>query len=105
MTSVRWLRVVGPTEGNRAIARILFAVDRSTYCQLAAAEVAAMAAQLGAQVLLLHVAEVPAGVDGSSYHIPEESSELLASFQARLQGPALTTVPLQVRAARVGPVR
>ena len=92
------------TREDGGIARMLFAVDRSTYCRLAAHDVSAMASQLGAEVLLLHVAEVPVGVHGSSYQIPEEGSRLLASIQALLERPGLTTVPLGVRAARVGRV-
>jgi len=87
-----------------AITRVLFAVDRSNYCRLAAGGVAAMAAQLGAEVLLLHVAEVPMGVDASSYQVPEEDSRLLASIQDALRRPGLTTTTVGIRAARVGRV-
>ena len=51
--------------------------------------VAAMASQLGAEVLLLHVVEVPMGVDASSYQVPEEGTRLLASMQDALQRPGV----------------
>jgi nucleotide-binding universal stress UspA family protein len=86
------------------ITRMLFAVDRSNYCRLAAGNVAAMASQMGAEVLLLHVAEVPIGVDASSYQVPLEGSQLLASMQDALQRPGVTTTSIGIRAARVGRV-
>ena len=86
------------------ITRILFAVDRSAYCRMAAGDVAAMAQQLGAEVLLLHVVEVPRGVDASSYQVPEEGERLIASMQEHFQLPGLTTTAVGVRAARVGRV-
>ncbi|MDQ6742601.1 MAG: universal stress protein [Candidatus Dormibacteraeota bacterium] len=86
------------------ITRILFAVDRSAYCRLAAGEVAEMAGQLGAEVLLLHVVEVPRGVDASSYQVPEEGNRLIESMQELFQRPGLTVIPVGVQAARVGHV-
>jgi nucleotide-binding universal stress UspA family protein len=83
---------------------MLFAVDRSNYCRLAAGNVGAMASQMGAEVLLLHVAEVPIGVDASSYQVPVEGSRLLASMQDALQRPGVTATSIGIRAARVGRV-
>jgi nucleotide-binding universal stress UspA family protein len=86
------------------ITRILFAVDRSAYCRLAAGEVAEMAGQLGAEVLLLHVVEVPRGVEASSYQVPAEGNRLIDSMQELFQRPGLTVIPVGVQAARVGHV-
>jgi nucleotide-binding universal stress UspA family protein len=55
-------------------------------------------------VLLLHVVEVPKGVDASSYQVPEEGTRLVESMQELFQRPGLTTTPVGVRAARVGRV-
>jgi nucleotide-binding universal stress UspA family protein len=91
-------------QNDRAITRILFAVDRSAYCRMAAEDVAAMALQLGAEVLLLHVVEVPRGLDASTYRVPEEGERLVASMQGLVQRPGLRVFPVGVRAARVGRV-
>jgi len=91
-------------ENGPLITRILFAVDRSNYCRLAAGDVAAIASQLGAEVLLLNVAVVPTGVDASSYLIPDESTRLLAHMQELLARPGVVASPLEVRAARAGRV-
>jgi nucleotide-binding universal stress UspA family protein len=95
---------VGTIENGRSITRVLFAVDRSNYCRLAAGDVAAMASQLGAEVLLLHVAQVPTGVDASSYQVPADGTRLLASLQALFEREGVAASPLGVRAARVGRV-
>src|SRR5437868_241232 len=95
---------MGSIRTDGVISRMLFAVDRSNYCRLAAGGVAAMASQLGAEVLLLHVVEVPMGVDASSYQVPEEGTRLLASMQDALQRPGVTTTTVGIRAARVGRV-
>jgi nucleotide-binding universal stress UspA family protein len=63
-----------------------------------------MALQLDAEVLLLHVAGVPTGVDASSYPIPAEGTQLLASMQEHLQRVGVNASALSVRAARVGRV-
>src|SRR5437764_4402127 len=95
---------MGSIRTDGVISRMLFAVDRSNYCRLAAGDVAAMAQQLGAEVLLLHVVEVPVGVDASSYQVPEEGERLIASMQEQFQRPGMTTTSVGVRAARVGRV-
>jgi nucleotide-binding universal stress UspA family protein len=95
---------VASIQDDRMFTRVLFAVDRSTYCLRAAANVAALASQLGAEVLLLHVVEVPIGVDASSFVDRGEGPQLLASMQERLQRPGMTTTPVGIRGARVGRV-
>ena len=95
---------MGSIQGDRVITRVLFAVDRSSYCRLAADYVGALSAQLGAEVMLLHVVEVPRGVDASSFEDHGEGPQLLASLQDRLQRPGVTTTPVGIRGARVGRV-
>jgi nucleotide-binding universal stress UspA family protein len=95
---------VGSIQDDRVITRVLFAVDRSTYCLLAADYVAALASQLGAEVILLHVVEVPIGVDASSFEDQGKGPQLIASMQDCLRRPGLTTTPVGIRGARVGRV-
>jgi nucleotide-binding universal stress UspA family protein len=95
---------VGSIQSGRMIRRVLFAADRSTYCRLAADNVAALASQLGAELILLHVVEVPIGVDASSFEDRGEGPRLLASMQERLVGAGVTTTPVGIRGARVGRV-
>jgi nucleotide-binding universal stress UspA family protein len=95
---------VGSIQDDRRITRVLFAVDRSTYCRLAADDVAALASQLAAELILLHVVEVPVGVDASSFEDRGQGPQLLASMQDRLVGAGVTTTPVGIRGARVGRV-
>ena len=95
---------MGSIQDDRMIRRMLFAVDRSNYCRLAADKVAALASQLAAELILLHVVEVPVGVDASSFEDQGQGPQLLASMQERLVGDGVTITPVGIRGARVGRV-